>query len=1621
MRIKRIVYAIFLWCSFYTATAQVPSNVPTNGLVGYWPFNGNANDVSGNNLNGTVTGASLTTDRNGNSNSAYSFDGVNDFISVPANIIFTQNPISYSFWFNKSGSGNPCNGNETFQAIFSTGNYSQSRDVVLSQGNDRRIGIQRSIPSGCPNESMLSTNYTLNNWNYAVVIYEANLVKVYLNGIFIGSSPVSCSVTATNTTCFIGASKPSIWACIAYFNGLIDDIAIYNRALTPQEITNLYTPCTNPPAAPVASTNQTFCVSPAPTVASLSATGTGIQWYATSLGGTALTSTTTLVNGTTYYASQTVNGCESGRTAVTVTVTPQTSPTFIQVGAVCSGTTLPPLPTTSTNGITGTWSPALNNITTTYTFTPTAGQCASTTAMTITVETTAAPTGLANQIYAGTTTTLANLSVTGTNLKWYNNATSGTLLSNSTIVNDGTTYYASQTVLGCESTARLAVIAYKISDTSQTFCNGALVNSLISTPTSGYTTNWFATNTGGVALTGSETLTTGTYYVEQRTTVNMVSTFAGSGASGDTDGIGTAASFKYLHGIAVDGLGNVYVADYGNNKVRKITSLGYVTTVAGSGIQGDTDGVGHAASFNGPTGVAVDASGNIYVADYGNNKIRQISISGYVTTIAGSGIQGDTDDVGVAASFNGPSGVSVDASGNILVSDYRNNKIRKITPTGTVSTFAGSGIIGDIDGIGINASFQEPFGLCVDGLSNLYIADTSNMKIRKITSNGFVSTLAGNGVFGSTDGISTSASFALPNGVAVDGLGNIYVSDHSSHKIRKITSAGEVSTFAGPNFYFIQGDVDGIGSEARFRNPHGVAVDMSGNVYVTDWGNNKIRKISTSYYISNRVAVNVIVNNNLVPTASAQTFCASATVANLTATGTAIKWYASASGGTALATTTILTTGTYYASQTINGCESGRTVVAVTVTPQTTPTFTQFAPGCSGAPIAPLPTTSNNGITGTWSPALNNTATTTYTFTPSDGQCAASKTMTITVNPNIIPAFTQVAPICSGATLNALPTTSTNGITGMWSPELDNTATTTYTFTPTVGQCANTTTMTIVVNDSYYTFYVDADGDGIGAGTEVYGCLDEYGNLPPGYSWENWDCNDNDANSISYANYFYVDADGDGIGGEVGMVFCSDQYENPPPGYSWENWDCNDNDANVFQPSNWIGNVYIDADGDGFGSGNPTSTCMGWEYNLPQGYSWNNSDCDDHFFSSNGLCLLTLNVKLYLQGYYKSNQNQMTPLRKNAGVSPSQDEVDQVTVSLYSKYDVINPIIATATAVVGTNGTVGLQFVVLPDEYFILVEHKNAIKTWSATPVAITNGTTYDFTTAASQAYGNNQIEVAPGIYALYSGDMNQDGTINEADLPIFTTANTTAAHGYLVSDLNGDGSVDLLDYPIYKNNAAASVNAVRPRPVPAGTVHCNPNNPTAIVDVTNPTTGKTWMDRNLGASQSATSSTDANAYGDLYQWGRRSDGHQCRTSPTTSTLSSTDQPAHGSFILAPSEPVDWRSPKNTNLWQGVSGTNNPCPSGYRLPTETELNAERTSWSINNAAGAFASPLKLPMAGYRFYSNGSLYFVGTYGYGYYWSSTVFSTNSRFLTFGSRFAGMSTDNRALGCSVRCLKD
>ena len=260
-----------------------------------------------------------------------------------------------------------------------------------------------------------------------------------------------------------------------------------------------------------------------------------------------------------------------------------------------------------------------------------------------------------------------------------------------------------------------------------------------------------------------------------------------------------------------------------------------VTTLAGS-TQGYMDGTGTAAQFKTPRGVAVDSSGQVYVADPGNDRIRKISPLGVVTTLAGS-TSGYMDGTGTAAKFRFPRGVAVDSSGNVYVADYVNQRIRKISPAAGVTTFAGSSQ-GDDDGTGTAAKFNYPYGVAVDSSGHIYVADTGNHRIRKIDPAGVVTTLAGS-TLGYADGTGTAARFNYPRGVAVDSSGNVYVADYDNDRIRKIDPTGVVTTFAGSS----SGDADGTGTAARFNRPSGVAVDSSGNVYVADLGNNRIRKI----------------------------------------------------------------------------------------------------------------------------------------------------------------------------------------------------------------------------------------------------------------------------------------------------------------------------------------------------------------------------------------------------------------------------------------------------------------------------------------------------------------------------------------------------------------------------------------------------------------------------------------------------------------------------------------------------------------------------------------------------------------------------------------------------------
>jgi len=292
--------------------------------------------------------------------------------------------------------------------------------------------------------------------------------------------------------------------------------------------------------------------------------------------------------------------------------------------------------------------------------------------------------------------------------------------------------------------------------------------------------------------------------------------------------------------MVTDSAGNLFVADGSNNQIRKVSPAGVVTSFVGSSSAGSTDGSGASAQFSLPSGLAIDSGGNVYVGDYFNNMIRKVTPAGVVTTLAGSGLQGSTDATGAAASFFRPWGVAMDSSGNVLVADSGNNKIRRVTPAGVVTTLAGSGAAALTNGTGAAAAFNTPTGLTVDAADNIFVCDDFNRVIRKVTPGGVVSTFAGSGATGSVNGTGLAATFNTPTSITTDGTGNMYVADRSGRTIRMITPAGVVTTLAGGAGGTT---LDGNGSSAGFNYPIGITADAFGHVFVSEDTGNVIRRI----------------------------------------------------------------------------------------------------------------------------------------------------------------------------------------------------------------------------------------------------------------------------------------------------------------------------------------------------------------------------------------------------------------------------------------------------------------------------------------------------------------------------------------------------------------------------------------------------------------------------------------------------------------------------------------------------------------------------------------------------------------------------------------------------------
>jgi trimeric autotransporter adhesin len=341
--------------------------------------------------------------------------------------------------------------------------------------------------------------------------------------------------------------------------------------------------------------------------------------------------------------------------------------------------------------------------------------------------------------------------------------------------------------------------------------------------------------------------------IRKVTPAGVITTAAGNGTAGFS-GDGSQAASAQLDNprkVAVDSAGNLYIADASNNRIRKVTPAGVITTAAGNGTAGFSGdgGLATSAQLNLPTGVAMDSAGNLYIADNLSNRIRKVTSVGVITTVAGNGNGGFSGDGGLATSaqLRAPTGVEMDSAGNLYIADALNNRVRKVTPAGIITTIAGngtSGFSGD-GGLATSAQLNNPAGIVMDSAGNLYIADNLNNRIRKITPAGVITTVAGNGAsgFSGDGGLAASAQLSAVSAVTMDSAGNLYIADSSNNRIRKITPAGVITTVAGNGAFGFSGD-GGLATSAQIADPRGVAVDSAGNLYIADNLNNRIRKVT---------------------------------------------------------------------------------------------------------------------------------------------------------------------------------------------------------------------------------------------------------------------------------------------------------------------------------------------------------------------------------------------------------------------------------------------------------------------------------------------------------------------------------------------------------------------------------------------------------------------------------------------------------------------------------------------------------------------------------------------------------------------------------------------------------
>jgi hypothetical protein len=354
--------------------------------------------------------------------------------------------------------------------------------------------------------------------------------------------------------------------------------------------------------------------------------------------------------------------------------------------------------------------------------------------------------------------------------------------------------------------------------------------------------------TGNVFIADSQNIR-----IREVDTNGIITTVAGNGTAGYSGdgGPATNATLYFTAGVAMDRFGNLFIADELNSRIREVFTNGIITTVAGNGVVGYSGdgGIATNAALHYPKGVAVDSIGNVFIADWGNFRIREVGTNGIITTVAGNGVNGYSGDGGSAtnAELTSTGGVTVDSAGNLFIGDYGNNRIREVGTNGIITSVAGTnayGYSGD-GGPAINGELWYPMGVAVDSVGNLFIADYYNNRIREVGTNGIITTVAGNGVSGYSGdgGAATNAELRNPSGVAVDSIGDLFIADEYNNRIREVDTNGIIATVAGNGGGGYSGD-GGYATCAALSWPSGVAVDSLGNLFIADSENNRIRKVT---------------------------------------------------------------------------------------------------------------------------------------------------------------------------------------------------------------------------------------------------------------------------------------------------------------------------------------------------------------------------------------------------------------------------------------------------------------------------------------------------------------------------------------------------------------------------------------------------------------------------------------------------------------------------------------------------------------------------------------------------------------------------------------------------------